>query len=310
MNIKSWLICIVILPFALLGTGCALTPAPQPKADELLTKFVASEYQDNPLVGRFWSIADQAFVDWSEVKTRLPLGGWVLLGEQHDNPDHHRAEVAWVEHLAVGNRLGSVAIEQASRDVQPQLDAALGKGSRMTPEDLSWDGGWPWSRYGDLVRTALSQASRLVAANLSKDDRASAYKGGAPGGEFSAEHSAFMIDLIDASHCRMLPKEAAVSMLQLQLARDQMLAQKLMENTLPDKISLFVAGGNHVRRDLGVPLWLSGDVPYLSVLMQGVAESTEPLDYLPTAFDQQPVADLIYFTPGLPPKDHCAAFRQ
>ena len=66
-------------------------------------------------------------------------------------------------------------------------------------------------------------------------------------------------------------------------------------------VALLIAGGFHVRRDLGVPLHLEdlGAGEGMQVLMLAeVGKTVSP---------QQ--ADYAWYTPALPPQDHCAKLR-
>ena len=65
---------------------------------------------------------------------------------------------------------------------------------------------------------------------------------------------------------------------------------------------LLVAGNQHVRRDLGVPVHLGAQVKARVVLMQSGDDST-------TTSTDQPLADRVWRTAAVPAKDHCAEFK-
>ena len=63
---------------------------------------------------------------------------------------------------------------------------------------------------------------------------------------------------------------------------------------------LLVAGAGHVGRDLGIPTHLPATVRTRTVV--AVAGDAMP--------DIEGTADLVWPTPALPPKDHCAELRR
>lgn len=287
-----------------------VVPQPEKAADKVLS-FKASEHADNPLVGHFWSPREQRFLDWKEALQQLPEGGWLMLGENHDHPDHHRLEVFMVSLLAHAGRLGNVALEVVSADQQPAFDAWHGRGNEASGHDLLWDPQrWDWMAYRDLVSLSLNVAPRVLAGDMGVAQREQALQQGAPRGEQSPAHSAFLAGLINHSHCGKLPDAAARRMLPVQLARDQWMAEQMAQHTVPGKVNLLVAGSGHVRSDYAVPQWLPEALPRLSIILQAVGESANPNDYLNDRFAERNPADLVLFVPALPAQDFCAQFEK
>lgn len=256
------------------------------------------------LSGQLWSVADARFVTRAHLFERLPEGGWLLLGEQHDHPEHHRIQQDWILALAARHQLGSVALEMADHSQQARFDAALGQGARITPEALQWQAGWPWSWYESVVRTALDHASAVAAADLTRDEQRRAYRAGAPQGELEAAHAEFMRELLFDSHCGQLPRSALDGMRQVQLARDQQMASVLRRYAQAGRVGVMLTGTVHARRDLGIPRWLA--LPLVSVLLVPVDTRTDAADYLPDGLPGQRPADYLLFTEALPEQDYCA----
>ncbi|GAA0791326.1 ChaN family lipoprotein [Marinobacterium sediminicola] len=262
----------------------------------------------HPLEGRLWAIESAEFITTEALFERLPAGGWLLLGEQHDHPEHHRIQTRWISALADRQQLGSVALEMADHSQQTHLDAARGKGDRLTPEMLHWQEGWPWTLYGEVVSTALNRAAAVAAADLTRDEQRRFYREGAPQGELEDEHASFMRDLLYESHCGQMPRQALDGMRQVQLARDQRMAEVLRQYADDRRTGVMLTGGIHARRDLGIPRWLH--LPVISVLMIPADGSEAPTDYLPQGLPGHPVADYLLFTTALPDKDYCASFEE
>lgn len=91
----------------------------------------------------------------------------IFFGEQHDDPQTHRAELALL--TAVGERRGSVilSLEMFERDVQPLLDAYLA--GRMTEADFRAQSR-PWPNYEadyrPMVELAKAKGWPVIAANV------------------------------------------------------------------------------------------------------------------------------------------------
>jgi uncharacterized iron-regulated protein len=49
----------------------------------------------HPLVGRIWDVKAGAFIGEDVLVARLVASRFVLLGERHDNPDHHVCRPSW-----------------------------------------------------------------------------------------------------------------------------------------------------------------------------------------------------------------------
>lgn len=286
----------------LLLTACQTLPSSG-------SAWLAAEQRHHPLVGRFWSVQEQQFVDFQVWLAALPGDQWVLVGEQHDHPDHQRLPREWLQQLAESDRLGPLALEMARQPQQPALDAAL-RQSWVTPERLEWQQGWPWTRYGELVQAGLQQASRVLAADLGREAQRQAYQQGAPLVAVSESQAAVLDRLIDEGHCGLLPNEHLPSMRQVQLARDQAMAGILASEPLAGRIGLVQVGSVHARPDVGIPRWLPEALDYTSIWLRQVeADRQTPEAYLFEGADGLPVADYIYFTPAIAPVDYCAAFQ-
>lgn len=264
---------------------------------------------EHPLSGKLWRISEQRFVSEAELFNHLPAGGWLLLGEQHDNPHHHRLQQRWIESLADRGQLGAVALEMATTAQQPLLDQARGQGHTVTADALSWNTGWSWELYADVVRRSLDRAPVVIGADLTREQQRSAYREGAPSGDRGERHANYMRQLLFDSHCGQLPKDSLEGMRQVQLARDQQMAERLDQAELEALSGVMLTGTIHARHDLGIPLWL--EAPAVTVLLTSVQDGRhEPYDYLPESYPDAPVAaDYLMFTEAIAEHDYCAELR-
>lgn len=296
-------------------SGCNLLMKTQPAAAIALPvpQWQAPERQQHPLVGTLYQISSAQPVSASTVLAELQAGSWLLLGEQHDHPDHHQLQLWVLQQLAAAQRLGAVAMEMLNTEQQTALDAQLTRGAQSTTSELQWpERAWPFANYQAQVRFALDHASRVVAADFSDSEKTALRQNTGAVTEYSAEHTGYLAELIVKSHCGMFTAERAKPAARMQIARDQQMAKQMLANTQNDKVNVLIAGAQHVRNDIGVPLWLEGQ-PVLSILLISVAESTTPQDYLPKALTADSpasaVADLLWFVPAIPAVDYCAQLK-
>lgn len=233
---------------------------------------------------------------------RLAPAPQVLVGEQHDNPDHHALELWLLQALEQQRPQGSVLLEMLNPDQQTKVDNARGQSIADLPAALAWQKNWEWSLYGPLVRHALAQPYPLLAANLDRSEIMGIYKARPvlDGSASTADSvQAPLLEQIRESHCGLLPEDQLPAMLAVQQQRDRRMAQRLLAAPQP---ALLFAGAFHVRRDLGVPLHLAdlGAGPGSVSLV--LAEVGKPVSAA--------TADFVWYTPALPEQDHCAELRR
>lgn len=242
-----------------------------------------------------------------QLVSELARADVILVGERHDNADHHVLQRWLLEALAQRNPPGSLLLEMLNPDQQARVDhvrSRLAAGERPTdlPGALDWQPGWDWAQYGDLVEYALQQPWPLYAANLDRDEILGVYRDPPAliGEMSSAKPVQTALDLhIRQSHCDMLPASRIPAMRAVQQQRDRRMAERLMQAPMP---AWLFAGTFHVRRDLGVPLHLADLEAPGTTRVLILAEQGAEVD------ERQ--ADFLWRTPARPETDHCAQWRE
>ncbi len=116
---------------------------------------------------RVVSSATGQTVSYAQLAERIAPGAVVFFGEQHDDDESHRAELALLS--AIGERQTPVvlSLEMFERDVQSQLDAYLA-GSLTEEAFRSQSRPWPnyAADYRPLVELAKAKGWPVVAANV------------------------------------------------------------------------------------------------------------------------------------------------
>lgn len=274
-----------LLPWALLS-GCAVPPAERtPRAAALPIPL------HQPADFAAWHRA----LDWLQAADAL------LLGEQHDALMHHQWEADTVRELAARQRLAALVLEMADAGT-PGAPLPSDASEDEVQKALNWnDKGWPWKHYGRTVMTAVRAGVPVRGGNLPREAMRAAMQDERLDTQLSPAGMQMQMQAIRDGHCDLLPESQWLPMARIQLARDDSMAKVIRASLQPAKVVLLVAGGGHVRRDIGVPQWLKGDGLTLKAVIarSGVDTPGSP---------QQ--ADLYVTTPPLPPRDHCAELRQ
>ena len=196
----------------------------------------------------------------------------VLLGEVHDNAAQHALRAAALRQLVVQGARPAIAFEQFDTDRQADIDRAR----RERPRDADYliaqakgRDDWRWDSYRPFVALALEYDLPIVAANLSRDKAMKVAIDGwralfdpaarnelrldALPADFRRKHE----EAIAAGHCNLLPADALPAQGRAQMARDLVMAQSIRPYLTRGVVLL--AGNGHVRRDIGVPFWLTAD---------------------------------------------------
>jgi len=104
---------------------------------------------------------------WAAMIDELAQADVVFVGEQHDDPNTHKLELAILKELAAKGRPVTLAMEMFERDVQGPV-TNYGAGKLAEPEFLKFSRPWPRyaSDYKPLVDFANSQKLPVVASNV------------------------------------------------------------------------------------------------------------------------------------------------
>lgn len=302
----------VLGPFAcaLPGTS-ALAPAPW--GDWLTTLGI-----DRPGVGRIYEVATGREVSAEDLARIAASRRYVLVGEKHDHPDHHRIEAWLVGRLAAQGRRPVVAFEMFDSD---QLEAlhvhrtdadALARAAR-------WDeSGWPaWALYRPLVAEVLAAGLEIAPASLARAELAAVREAGytvsSIGGRLGEEGIEALRREIGDAHCGAAPADAIDGMAVVQIVKDARMAE-VMREAPPDRGAVLVAGGGHARRDRGVPAHLRGlgisSEEILSLGLIEVSVTGAPAGADPLASVDRTAFDYVWLTPRVSDLDPCEVFRE
>jgi uncharacterized iron-regulated protein len=256
---------------------------------------------------------------------RLGQARFVLLGERHDNPDHHRLQARVVEALAQAGRKPAVVFEMLEVTQQGLLEqyraspdaSAAGVGTALGWEHTSWP---PFREYEPIFAVAFARQLPIFAGNLPQVDAKALVKQGLSAlsdervkelrldEPFPAPLEASLLDELRASHCGQLPESLLGPMALAQHARDAEMAKVLLAAEAKDG-AVLIAGGGHARLDLGVPYHLARAVSGVSVASLVLREVRHDDTNAKAYVAEEGPFDYVWFTPRANDEDPCAAFH-
>ena len=290
----------------------------------------ATLHADHPLVGRTWAVRQARFVDAAERDAALAAADLVMLGETHDNPEHHLLQARILRALVAAGRRPAVVFEMLDTSQQPRVDAALASAPRdpdALADAVAWArSGWPaFAMYRPVFAAALDAGLPVVAANLSRAQARQVVEGHPESlppkvkamldrqPRLDAEALAALREEMSESHCGELPASMLDPMVEMQRARDAQIAERVVASA-DDRGAVLVAGAGHARDDRGVPAFLRQEAPARSVrsvaFLEVSPDLTSPDSYAAGFAVKALPFDYVVFTPRAERGDPCEGLRK
>ncbi len=304
--------------------------SPAAKASSQAEAWLAKLDREHPLVGKVWDVRAERFLDVVVLAERLAQARFILLGERHDNPDHHRLQARLLAGLLAQGRRPAVVFEMLELEQQPELEryrknstaTAAGLGEALGWAKTSWP---PFAQYLPIFERAFEAKLPIVAGNLAHATARQLVREGLTAlpkqtvealrldQAFPAALEAPLLDELRASHCGHLPESMLGPMALAQHARDAQMARALLDAGRSDG-AVLIAGAGHARRDRAVPYYLGLEAPGLAVLSVALLEVQhgvgDPREYLAEPQGAAAVFDFAWFTPRVSDEDPCLAFKK
>ena len=222
---------------------------------------------------------------------------FVLLGEVHDNPEHHRRRAAQLRALLADGRPTRVVFEPLAAAREAALAAAARDAEALADAGALDRRAWGWPLHKPLLEAALAGGAHIAGGGIDPAVARAVVRAGAPAAPAelralieadtawgAAEQRALESTLAEG-HCGALPARLLPGMALAQRVRDAALARALLAAP-PGTRAVLVAGNGHVRRDLGVPRLLraagvaAGDIEVWGYLEEGDAAAAGGFDRL------------------------------
>lgn len=300
------------------GTEDSTHVIPEPKQLSLSNHWQSEHLQRHPLVGTIWDIRHAKAISSHELLGQLQDSQFILIGEKHDNPDHHRLQASLVSQIGgTGSESMAVAFEQIDETKgnalsNPELDSL--------EAHLEWKKSrWPdWKLYRPVFEAVIRSGAILKAAgrsiNSAREIRDTSSHPLKKKYELDKPLPGDLQNSLEqellASHCGMLPPVAVSGMVVIQRIWDATMAEAMLMNRRDTNI--LIAGNGHVRKDRGVPYYLRTRLSGEKVTSVGLLEVNPELQRLSSNSTQNLETDLPYdyviFTPVFDAEDPCAKY--
>ena len=295
-----------------------------------VSSWQAPHYRDHPLAGRIWHVGEARFVSQAELIAAIVPADFILLGETHDNPEHHLLQAKIIAAVANTGRHPFVAFEMfdmTQREALAEHLKAAPEDSTGLAEAVGWEkSGWPdWQLYQPVADAALAAGLEIRPANMSRAKARDLARSGLEGAD--AELVALLgLDVplskaqqenvrreIEEAHCGYAPAAMIDAMALAQFARDAHMAREISSAAGKDG-AILIAGTGHARHDRAIPLHLRRIAPSrttisLAFLEVSEGEHSASAYAAPYGSPELPF-DYVWFTPRIDIRDACERFEE
>jgi uncharacterized iron-regulated protein len=283
-------------------------------------------YADHPLAGKIWDMRSRSFIDEATLFARIDKANVLLLGETHDNPQHHDLQQKLLKARIDSGARPALLMEQLDIESQPALDAALAGSDRdatlkaVTGLIKFTD----WEFYRPFLVTAVDNKLPVIAANISSQQLqpviwngfvaydAAALKRMAVEEVWSESRENYMRKHIGGAHCGQIRDDLREGLTRSQRLRDAMMADSAMPGIGRGIVA--IVGSSHARRDVGMPLYLSARAPLAHLYSIGFVEvipgRNNPETYETESASGDVPFDAIWFSPRVERADPCADMKK
>ena len=281
-------------------------------------------FTDHPLAGKIWDMNSRSYIDEAELLARTNKADVLLLGEVHDNTQHHELQQKLLKARIDSGTSPALMMEQLDAASQPALDQALaGSNHDVVMSNVNalikfTD----WEAYSPLLAIAVDNKLPVIAANVPNQHLqpviwkgyvaydAAELKRLAVEEVWNENRQKFLVNNMGGAHCGQLRDELREGLTRSQRLRDALMTDSAISSV--DRGVVAIVGSSHARRDIGLPLYFAARVPTASIVSIGFVEVSpgraDPNAYSGDSATGEAPFDLIWFTPRMEREDPCANF--
>jgi len=247
---------------------------------------------------------------------------FLLLGEVHDNPAGHTKRLEDLRKYLDQGMRPAIAMEQFDADRQTTLDIAMMHcPTAACVAQMAGDAQWDWAFYEPVIDLVRQYQLPLLGANLSREGAMRVAKQNQWSPSLGADViTYFGLDrslpeaviqgqqvAIEEGHCGTLPPGLVPKMVKAQVARDVQMAWVMAQASSRTGAVVLLAGNGHVRKDIGVPVWL---VQTPNVTIEAVAYVERDPNSSVDLDDVVHHVDRVVFVPVHARPDPCESLRK
>lgn len=282
------------------------------------------EQSQHVLLDKIWDTSAGQYISKAKLFEQLLTADYLLLGEHHDNPHHHRHQAQIISHLHDKQRLASVSFEMITSTQHGLLQQNQWRTVHEFIAILNREkNSWKYTKfYKDVFSNALLAGFEIRPANLPKK-QLMAYamqKEQVPddiqqimdAASFSEQQKTSLQNEITVAHCNLISADSSSPMLSIQRIRDAVMSRSLLESR--SNMRILIAGASHTRKDRGVPFYLARQKPQGKVISVAFIEIQQDKPQLSDYYErwdaQQLPFDYAWFTPAVDRGDPCEKLRK
>lgn len=279
-------------------------------------------FTDHPLVGKIWDMNSRSYIDEATLLARINTFDVLLLGETHDNPQHHEIQQKLLKARIESGVHPALLMEQLNTEDQPALDQALAGSNRgevlnKVTQLIKFN---DWKAYQPLLAIAIAHKLPIIAANVSNQHLqpviwrgyaaydADKLKRLAVEEVWSESRQNYLVAHMGGAHCGQLRNELRAGLTRSQRLRDALMADSAVSSITRGVVA--IVGSGHARRDIGLPLYFAARAPSARIFSIGFVEvspgRTDPKSYETESATGDVPYDVIWFTPRVGRGDPCA----
>ena len=291
-----------------------------------LAQSVEMLFSDHPLAGKIWDMNSHQYIDEAQLLALTNNAGILLLGETHDNPQHHELQMkllkARVASVMKPGLVPALMMEQLNAESQAELDHALaGSNREAVLENVTKLIKFADEQmYQPFLSIAISNKMPVIAANVSNQKLQSVvWRGYAAydAGElnrlgvetvWSESRQNYLVAHMGGAHCGKLREGLSEGLTRGQRLRDALMVDSAVASIGRGVVG--IVGSSHARRDIGLPLYFAARAPSVRILSIGFIEVspgvTDPVSYEMDSATGAVPYDVVWFTPRVARSDPCA----
>jgi uncharacterized iron-regulated protein len=281
---------------------------------------------EHDLADKIWDVKSKQFVDKQRLLNDIVAKEYILLGETHDNPLHHKYQ-AWVisQLTAQGRNTVSVAFEMLTPEQGQVLENQQFQTADQIFDAVEWEKtGWPARElYKPVFDAAINAGYELYAANIDRQELNQIIMQGEEAlpeylktqltkNPLSEESEQLLRTGIVESHCQMLPDSMVPAMMLGQRVRDAAIAHSLVSHKAKDGVVL-IAGSGHTQKN-GVPEFIRSMDDSAKIFTMAWMEVdkrlTDPEEYSDYWGTTELPFDYVWFTPRIERPDPCEELKK
>ncbi len=228
----------------------------------------ATKNKDHPLIGKIWSSKKAGYIRPDELADDLLTKPHILLGEIHDNPDHHSLQAKIIAALSTKSIKPALVMEMIKLNQMQRLNAyraTKNASAEHLGTALQWNRqGWPdWKIYqpiGEQIfkhnlevfpgHTSRTMINHLIKSDMSilPDEARKTFRLDKP---LSPPLAEALKDDIRIGHCNKLPEHVIPPMANVQRFRDAWMADVMIQAAIVEPSESETKGSTENKNQAG-----------------------------------------------------------